>query len=142
MATITARELMTSPAECVHEQDSIQVAAQRMKQLDVGMLPICGNDDRLAGTITDRDIVVKCVAEGVETSRTKVADYAKGKPVTIGADDSVEEAIRTMREHQVRRLPVIDGHTLVGMLAQADVARYYDQESTGDLVEGVSEPGH
>lgn len=140
MATVTARELMTSPAECVNGQDSIQVAAQRMRQLDVGMLPICGSDERLAGTITDRDIVINCVADGVETSRVKVADYAQGKPVTIGADDSVEEAIKTMQQHQVRRLPVIDGHKLVGMLAQADVARYYDEERTGDMVSGVSQP--
>ena len=140
MATTTARELMTSPAECVNEQDSVQVAAQRMKQLGVGLLPICGADERLKGTITDRDIVVDCVAEGVETSQTKVGDYAKGKPVTIGADDPVEEAIRTMQQHQVRRLPVIDGHELVGMLAQADIARYYDEDRTGDLVSGVSEP--
>lgn len=136
----TARDLMSSPAKCVNEQDSIQVAAQLMKDLDVGMLPICGKDDRLAGTITDRDIVVNVVANGAVASSTKVADYAQGKPVTIGADDSVEEAIRTMQEHQVRRLPVIDGHTLVGMLAQADVALYSDAQDTGSLVSEVSEP--
>ncbi|GAA1406589.1 signal transduction protein [Glutamicibacter uratoxydans] len=136
----TARELMTSPAKCVNEQDSIQLAAQLMKDLDVGMLPICGKDNRLAGTITDRDIVLNCVADGVVTSSTKVADYAQGKPVTIGADDSIEEAISTMQQHQVRRLPVIDGHKLVGMLAQADIARYSDENDTGHLVSGVSEP--
>lgn len=136
----TARDLMSSPAKCVNEQDSIQVAAQLMKDLDVGMLPICGKDDRLAGTITDRDIVVNVVANGAVASSTKVSDYAQGKPVTIGADDSVEEAIRTMQEHQVRRLPVIDGHTLVGMLAQADVALYSDAQDTGSLVSEVSEP--
>ncbi len=136
---VAAKELMTSPSKCVKEQDSIQVAAQLMKDLQVGMLPICGKDDRLAGTITDRDIVINAVADGVVTSSTKVADYAQGKPVTIGADDSIEEAIRTMQEHQVRRLPVIDGHTLVGMLAQADIARYYDEQSTGSLVEGISQ---
>lgn len=136
----TARDLMSSPAKCVNEQDSIQVAAQLMKDLDVGMLPICGKDDRLAGTITDRDIVVNVVANGAVASSTKVSDYAQGKPVTIGADDSVEEAIRTMQEHQVRRLPVIDGHILVGMLAQADVALYSDAQDTGSLVSEVSEP--
>jgi len=136
---VAAKELMTSPAKCVKEQDSVQVAAQLMKDLQVGMLPICDKDDRLAGTITDRDIVINAVADDVVTSSTKVADYAQGKPVTIGADDSIEEAIRTMQEHQVRRLPVIDGHTLVGMLAQADIARYYDEQSTGSLVEGISQ---
>ena len=109
-----------------------------MKELQVGMLPICGTDERLAGTTTDRDIVVNCVAEGMDTSSTKVSEYAQGKPVTIGANDPVEEAIRTMQKHQVRRLPVIDGHSLVGMLAQADIARFYDKNSTGELVEGIS----
>lgn len=135
---VTARELMTSPAECVNERDTVQEAARMMKELQVGMLPICGTDERLAGTITDRDIVVNCVAEGMDTSSTKVSEYAQGKPVTIGANDSVEEAIRTMQKHQVRRLPVIDGHSLVGMLAQADIARFYDKNSTGELVEGIS----
>lgn len=135
---VAARELMTSPAECVNERDTVQEAARMMKELQVGMLPICGNDHRLAGTITDRDIVVNCLAEGMDTSTTKVSDYAQGKPVTIGADDSVEEAIRTMQEHQLRRLPVIDGHSLVGMLAQADIARYADAHSTGILVEEIS----
>lgn len=124
---VAAKELMTSPAKCVKEQDSVQVAAQLMKDLQVGMLPICGKDDRLAGTITDRDIVINAVADGVVTSSTKVAD------------DSIEEAIRTMQEHQVRRLPVIDGHALVGKLAQADIARYYDEQSTGSPVEGISQ---
>lgn len=137
---VSARELMTSPAQCVNEQDTIQNAAQLMRDLDVGMLPICGTDDQLAGTITDRDIVVNCVANDVAGSTRKVSEYAQGKPVTIGADDSVDEAIRTMQRHQVRRLPVIDGHKLVGMLAQADVARYYDTQGTGELVSEVSEP--
>lgn len=136
----TARELMSSPAKCVNEQDSLQVAAYLMKDLDVGMLPICGEDDQLAGTITDRDIVISAVAKGVETSSAKVSDFAQGKPVTIGADDSVEDAIRTMQQHRVRRLPVIDGHKLVGMLSQADIARYSDEQSTGELVSEISEP--
>ena len=81
-----------------------------MKQLDVGSLPICGEDDRLKGMLTDRDIVVEVLAEGRDPDSTKAGELGEGKPVTIGADDSVAEAIRTMKEHKVRRLPVIDGH--------------------------------
>ena len=119
----TARELMTSGAECVGEKESLVDAARKMRDLDVGALPICGEDNRLKGVLTDRDIVVKCIAEGGDPSQTTAGSLGQGKPVTIGADDSIEEALRTMEEHQVRRLPVIDGHDLVGMLAQADVVQ-------------------
>jgi CBS domain-containing protein len=104
----------------------------------VGALPICGNDNRLAGMITDRDIVLKCVAEGHDTTSMKVADYAGDEVVTIGADDSVEEALATMTSAGVRRLPVIDGHDLVGMVSQADIARNLPEDKVGDLVAAIS----
>jgi CBS domain-containing protein len=104
----------------------------------VGALPICGDDDRLKGMITDRDIVVKCVADGADPSTVQADSFAEGKPVTIGADDSVEEALRTMTEHGVRRLPVIDGHELVGMLSQADIAKNLPDDQVAQLVEAIS----
>jgi CBS domain-containing protein len=134
-----ARDLMTPGVECVGEQETLVAAARKMRDLDVGALPICGDDNRLKGVLTDRDIVVKCIADGGDPNSATAGQFGQGKPVTIGADDSVEEALRTMKEHQVRRLPVIDGHDLVGMLAQADIARHLDQDSTGDLVQDVSE---
>jgi CBS domain-containing protein len=134
----TAREIMTPGAECVGVKDTLVDAARRMKEFDVGALPICGDDNRLKGMITDRDIVVRVVAEGGDPGKTKVGDLAEGKPVTIGADDSVEEALATMSRHGVRRLPVVDGHDLVGMVSQADVARNLPEERVGDLVEAIS----
>jgi CBS domain-containing protein len=134
----TARDIMSGTADCAAEGDTLADAAAKMTRLDVGALPICGDDDRLKGMVTDRDIVVKCVAEGGDPASTKVADLAEGKPVTIGADDSVEETLRTMREHGVRRLPVIDGDRLVGIVTQADVARNCPEEAVGDLVEAIS----
>lgn len=134
----TARELMTGGAECIGENETLEQAAQKMKDLDVGSLPICGEDQRLKGVLTDRDIVIKCLAEGSDPRATKAGELAEGKPVTIGADDSIEEAIKTMADHQVRRLPVIDGHDLVGMLSQADIARNYPEERVGELVELIS----
>lgn len=125
----TARELMSEGAECVRSSDTLTTAAQRMRELGVGSMPICGEDDRLAGIITDRDIVVQCVADGGDPSSTEVDKLAEGKPLTIGADDDVEKALRTMIEHDVRRLPVIDGHRLVGMLSQADIARRMPQRA-------------
>ncbi len=134
----TARDLMTPHAECIGEGDTLVSAAQRMRDLDVGALPICGDDHRLKGVLTDRDIVVKVVAEGSDPGAVTAGELAQGKPVTIGADDSAEEALRTMAEHQVRRLPVIDGHDLVGILSQADVARSLPDEMVGQVLRAVS----
>ncbi|GAA1587733.1 CBS domain-containing protein [Kribbella sancticallisti] len=130
---------MTPGAECVGENETLVDAARKMRDLDVGALPICGEDNRLKGVLTDRDIVVRCLAEGGDPATARAGEFGQGKPVTIGADDSLEEALRTMSEHQVRRLPVIDGHELVGMLAQADVAREASAEDTGDTVQEISE---
>lgn len=134
----TAREVMTGDAKCIGENDSVLDAARRLAELDVGAMPICGDDDRLKGMVTDRDIVVKVLAQGRDPSATKAGELGEGKPVTIGADDSVEEAIRTMKDHKVRRLPVIDGHRLVGIVSQADVARSADEQEVGELVEAIS----
>jgi CBS domain-containing protein len=135
----TAREVMTGGAECIGENDSITDAAKRLKELDVGAMPICGEDNRLKGMLTDRDITVEVVAAGKDPDSVKAGELGDGKPVTIGADDSIEEALRTMSEHKVRRLPVIDGHDLIGMVSQADIARNLPDEKTGDLVEAISQ---
>jgi CBS domain-containing protein len=129
---------MTSGVECASADETLVQAAQKLRDLDVGALPICGSDDRLAGMITDRDIVVRGLAAGLDPQTTKVGELAEGKPVTIGADDSVEEALATMSKHGVRRLPVIDGHRLVGVVSQADVARHLPEDKVGDLVEAIS----
>jgi len=135
----TARELMTEGAVCVKEDETLVDAAKKMRDLNVGALPICGNDNKLKGMVTDRDIVVSCIAEGGDPGSTSAGSLGKGKPVTIGADDSAEEALRTMAKYQIRRLPVIDDHTLVGMLAQADVALALPAETVGKLLHEVSE---
>jgi CBS domain-containing protein len=134
----TARELMTADAKCVGEDDSVTEAARMMSELEVGALPICGNDDRLKGMLTDRDIVTKVLAQGRDPSSTRAGELGEGKPVTIGADDSVAEALETMKTHAVRRLPVIDGHDLVGIVSQGDLAQNVDEEEVGDLVEAIS----
>jgi len=135
---VKVREAMTVGAECIGENETLDVAARKMAELDVGALPICGEDDRLKGMVSDRDIVVKVLARGSEPASTKAGELAQGKPVTIGADDSLQEALRTMSEHKVRRLPVIDGHRLVGMLSQGDLARSLPDDAAGDLVQAIS----
>ena len=134
----TAREIMSSGVECAQVGETLVDAARKMRDLDVGALPICGDDNRLKGMITDRDIVVNCVADGKDPNSVKVEEYGGDEVVTIGADDSVEEALATMSKAGVRRLPVIDGHDLVGMVSQADVARNLPEERVGDLVEAIS----
>jgi CBS domain-containing protein len=134
----TARDIMTEGTECVGTGDTLVDAARKMRDLDVGGLPICGDDGKLAGMITDRDIVVRCLADGGDPSTVTAGSLGLDEVVTIGADDDVDEVLRTMSEHQVRRLPVIDGHSLVGMVSQADVARALPNEPVGDAVEDIS----
>jgi CBS domain-containing protein len=133
----TAREIMTGGVECVREDESVLDAAKKMKDLGVGALPICGNDDRLKGMLTDRDIVIKVLAEGLEPGGTTAGELAEGKPVTIGADDGLEELVRTMANHEVKRLPVIDGHRLVGVVSEADLAEHASPEQVVAVVRGV-----
>lgn len=134
----TAREIMTPDATCIGEQEDMVTAARKMTELGVGSLPICGTDKRLKGVLTDRDIVVKVLAQGLDPGSVTAGELAQGEVVTIGADDEAEEILRTMAIHQVRRLPVIDGHDLVGIVAVADVARALPDRPVGDLIEAIS----
>lgn len=133
-----ARDLMSRDTECVAASDTLEHAAGRLAKLGVGAMPICGDDDRLMGMLTDRDIIVKAVAQGKDLARTLVSELAEGKPVTIGADDSVDETLRTMADARVRRLPVIDGRRLVGIVSLADVARHTPRRRSGGVLAAVS----
>jgi len=134
-----ARDLMTLDPTCVKEDQTLVDAARMMRDLDVGALPICGNDDRLKGMLTDRDIVVKCIAEGGDPRTATAGSLAEGKPLTIGADVDIREALEIMQDQQVRRLPVIDDHILVGIISQADIARELSAVQTGETVAEISE---
>ena len=135
-----ARDIMTRGCDCIGENDTVLDAAKKLAELNVGAMPICGEDDRLKGMITDRDIVVHVLAKGKDPAETKVGEVGEGdqQTVTIGADDSIDEALRTMTEYKVRRLPVIDGDRLVGIVSQADLAKEIDESKVGDLVEAIS----
>ncbi|MCX5309102.1 CBS domain-containing protein [Streptomyces sp. NBC_00160] len=134
----TARDIMTPEPECIDVESTVLEAARKLARLDVGALPICGTDHKLKGMLTDRDIVTKVLAVGKDPATCKAGDLAQGEAVTIGADDDASEILRTMSEHHVRRLPVIDGHDLVGIVAQADVARALPDPQVGDLLEAIS----
>ncbi len=134
----TAKDVMTGGVECIGENDSVADAAKRLSELDVGSMPICGEDDRLKGMLTDRDIVVEVLAAGKDPESTKAIELGGEEVVTIGADDSVSGALSTMSEHKVRRLPVIDGHDLVGVVSIADLAGAVEDDDVGQLVETIS----
>jgi CBS domain-containing protein len=140
MSSKKARDVMSDDCTCIGENDTVLDAAKRLAELDVGALPICGEDDRLKGMITDRDIVVHVLAKGKAPAETRAGEVGQGdqQTITIGADDSIDEALRTMIDHKVRRLPVIDGHRLVGIISQADIATHLDEDKTGELVEAIS----
>ncbi|MEV4312554.1 CBS domain-containing protein [Actinocrispum sp. NPDC049592] len=133
-----AREIMTADPACVRASETVRDAAQIMAERGVGAVPVCGEDNRLKGMITDRDIVVKVLAAGHDPRAVTAGELSQGEVVTIGADDDANEIMKTMAEHKVRRLPVIDGQRLVGMISQADVARALPHTQVGDLVEALS----
>jgi CBS domain-containing protein len=142
-----AREIMTDNLECVTREDSLRVAAQRMRDADVGSLPVV--DDRgtmrLVGLITDRDITIRHVAEegAQDAGSCRVGDHMTGDRLhTVAPDDDVRDVLRTMKTEQVRRIPVVEGHRLVGIIAQADIATDdFRDADKGDVVEKISEPG-
>ncbi|MGW0904132.1 CBS domain-containing protein [Streptomyces sp. NPDC002853] len=134
----TARDIMTGGAHCVDAEENMLDAARKMTELGVGALPICGTDDRLKGVLTDRDIVIKVLGRSKDPATVLAGELAQGEAVTIGADDSADEIVATMTHHKVRRLPVIDGHRLVGMVALADAARALKDPKAGQLLDALS----
>jgi CBS domain-containing protein len=135
----TARDLMTEGCECVNSGESVADAARKLAQMNVGALPICGEDNKLKGMLTDRDIAIKVVAEGNDPSAVTAGDLGEGAPVTVSVDDSAEDVRATMAENKVRRLPVLDSDkNLVGIISQADVATRSGDDETGRVVEAIS----
>jgi CBS domain-containing protein len=134
----TARDIMTRGAECTKPHETLVDAARRMRMQDVGALPICTDDGEIMGMITDRDIVVRCIAAGGDPATDTVGALAQGSAVTIRAGDSVERALRTMMGANVRRLPVVEGRTVVGMISLADLALSLPEDDVGELVGAVS----
>ena len=131
-------DLMTNNPCSIDADKSVVYAAKMLRDEDVGLAPIV-EGDTLIGTLTDRDIAIRVVAEGKDPNRTKVRDVASKDLVTIDPQQNLDEALQLMARHQVRRLPVVeeDGK-LVGVVAQADIARVASGEQTGEVVEKIS----
>jgi CBS domain-containing protein len=138
MANKQIREVMTSKPCSIDADKTVAYAAKMMRDEDVGLAPIV-EGDRLVGTVTDRDIAIRVVAEGRDPEATSVQEIASTDLVTVDPQQDLDEALRLMAKNQVRRLPVVeeDGR-LVGVVAQADVARHASDEQTGEVVEEIS----
>jgi CBS domain-containing protein len=123
----TARDIMSTGVRCIPASETLDRAAQLMRTMNVGALPICDVNDRMTGMLTDRDIVVKCVAMGHDPAEVTAGELAEGTPRWIDADASIGEALAEMKKHQIRRLPVVEDKKLIGMISEADIARSLSQ---------------
>ncbi|HEV2243968.1 MAG TPA: CBS domain-containing protein [Streptosporangiaceae bacterium] len=132
-----ARDIMHRGAECIGAGDSVAAAAQKMRDLGVGSLPICGADDRLHGILTDRDIVMRCIAEGGDPAEVRAGDLAQETLFWVEAAAGVGEVLHQMEDHRIKHLPVIDNHRLVGIITEADLARNLDEHRLAEFVEKV-----
>jgi CBS domain-containing protein len=131
------REVMTPGPETIQAGRPVAEAAKLMQAADAGMIPVMNNGD-LHGTVTDRDIALRLVAEGKDAQSTTVGEIATTDVITIEADRDLSEALQLMAKHQVRRLPVIESGKLIGVVAQADVAREGNEKDVGHTVEEIS----
>jgi len=137
-------DVMTHGAVCTRPSESIATAAQQMQRLDVGALPVCGNDDKLVGMITDRDITVRATAEACDPDGTCVSDVMTPEIIYCFEDQDVAEAANLMEEKQVRRLVVLNrDKRLVGIVSLGDIAvKNSDDRLSGEALERISEPAH
>jgi CBS domain-containing protein len=133
------RDTMTTDPLSITPRDPVVEAARLMRDENIGSLPVT-DGGRLVGMLTDRDIAVRVVAEGMSPDSTTVADVLSPDPVAARPDQDLDEALHLMAQHQVRRLPVVEDDRLVGILAQADVALEEKEKKTGELVESISQP--
>ena len=132
-------DVMTPGVETTTSSEALRDAARTMREGDFGAMPVV-DDGRLVGMLTDRDIVVRAVAEGLDPTSARVGDVASPRPVAVGPDQDLDEAMELMAEYRVRRLPVVDGERLVGVVSQADVALEANEKKTGSVVQEISEP--
>ncbi|MFI9236746.1 CBS domain-containing protein [Streptomyces sp. NPDC053079] len=133
----TAKDIMHEGAQWIPQTETLDVAAQLMRDLNVGALPVADANERLCGIITDRDIVVKCIAEGIDPSQCRAADLCEGTPRWIDANADVEDVLHEMGGHRIKRIPVIENKRLVGMISEADLAHHLTDEQIAEFTELV-----
>ncbi|MER7550870.1 CBS domain-containing protein [Streptomyces anulatus] len=139
----TAKDIMHSGARWIPAHETLDRAAQLMREHNVGALPVSanGDSDRMVGIITDRDIVVDCVAKGHDPAKVTAGDLAQGTPRWIEAEADVNAVLEEMQTHRIRRLPVIENKKLVGMISEADLAQHLTEEQIAGWAEKVYSRG-
>lgn len=135
------REAMSGGVASIDPAEAVACAAERLAEQDVGVLAVCRGGGRLEGVITDRDIVVRIVAQGADPDRLTVGECQTAEPVTVSPHETLAEAARRMDEHEVRRLPVTQGGRLVGIISQADLAAHGAHDRAGRLLERMARLG-
>lgn len=134
------REVMTSNVSTLRDNSTIQDAANTMKNLNVGSIPVCDSANRPIGIVTDRDIVIRSVANGGDANRS-LREVMTNNLVSVSPDTDIHEAARIMAQHQIRRLPIVENNNLVGMLSIGDLAvRDIYIDEAGDALSRISEP--
>jgi CBS domain-containing protein len=139
--TTLVRDAMSSSVAAIDAEAPVADAAERLAEQDVGVLAICRSGDRLSGVITDRDIVVRVIAQGLDPDQLTVGECGSGEPATVSAQDTLDQAARRMDEQQVRRLPVTDGGRLIGILSHSDLATHGADRHAGRLLERLARGG-
>jgi CBS domain-containing protein len=143
LSMTTARDIMHPGCECLGVNETLTTAARRMAEMNVGALPVCGEDNRLKGIITDRDIVVKTIAKGRNPDQVRAGELVEGTHMYwIDANADVEEVLHQMMEHKIRRMPVLENKNLVGIISQADLAAKLPEDKVGEFVEAISARSH
>ncbi|MCA6094458.1 CBS domain-containing protein [Streptomyces sp. SCA3-4] len=135
-----AKDIMHPGAQWITRDETLPRAAQVMQMLNVGALPVSDDTGRLCGIITDRDIVVKCLAKGHDPSRCTAGDLCEGTPRWIDANADVEDVLHEMESHRIRRLPVIENKRLVGMISEADLARHLPDAQVAEFAGHIYSP--
>ncbi|MBF6296005.1 CBS domain-containing protein [Nocardia amamiensis] len=133
----TARDIMKPGAQWITKEETVERAARLMDELGVGSLVIADENERMCGIVTDRDIVVKCIAHGKSPSSTRVEELCEATPRWVDADADIEVVLDEMESNRVKRMPVIENKRLVGMISEADLARHLDDNQLGEFVTAV-----
>ncbi|MEV0777965.1 CBS domain-containing protein [Streptomyces sp. NPDC050433] len=136
----TAKDIMNPGADWIPSHETLDRAAQIMRDLGVGALPIADDDERLTGILTDRDIVIGCVAMGHDPAQVTAGEMAHGTPRWIDSGAGVDDVLQEMQEHQIRRLPVIENKRMVGMISESDLARQLTETQVAGWAERVYAP--
>jgi len=135
------KDIMTAQVECVRPGDTLQAAARKMKSLDVGPMPVCGDNDKIVGMLTDRDITIRATAEGLDPKTARVQDAMSEQVIWCFEDEDTDEAAKVMQERQVRRLLVMNrDKRLVGIVSLGDLATEAKKKRAGAVLQDVSEP--